>query len=224
VAEYLLEEVLKQQPEDIKAFLLQTSILERLNAGLCEAVTGCQDGQAVLMALQRANIFVFRLDDDGRWFRYHHLFADLLQARLRQALPSEEIADLHIRAAGWYEQNGFAIEAVNHLLAASDFEEAARLVEQNTFPLMTRGELATLLRWIDALPSDLTLRRPSFLLAKAWALTFAGAAGQIETLLQQVEAQIEREGETPAEREILGNVTAIRAFFTLMGMTNALLS
>jgi len=220
VAEYLVEEVLQRQPDDVQAFLLQTSILERLNARLCEAVSECQDGQAVLMALQRTNIFVFPLDDEGWWFRYHHLFADLLQARLRQSLPADEITGLHRRAAGWYEQNGFAIEAVNHLLAAADFEEAARLVEQNTFPLMTSGELATLLRWIDALPSDLTLRRPSFLLAKAWALTFAGVPGQIETLLQQVEAQIEREGETPTGREILGNVTALRAFFTLMAGDN----
>lgn len=216
VAEYLLEEVLQQQPEDVQAFLLKTSILERLNAGLCEAVAGCQNGQAMLMALQRANIFVFPLDDESWWFRYHHLFADLLQARLRQALSADEIADMHRRAAGWLAQNGSAVGAVNHFLAARDFDQAARLVEQNTFPLMTRGELATLLRWIDALPSDLTLRRPAFLLAKAWALTFAGAAGQVETLLRRVEAQIEREGETPTGREILGNVTALRAFFTLM--------
>jgi LuxR family maltose regulon positive regulatory protein len=216
IADYLVEEVLQRQPDDMQAFLLQTSLLERLNAGLCDALTGNQNGQVVLAALHRSNLFVFPLDDEGQWFRYHHLFVDLLQARLRQALPADEIADLHRRAASWYEQNGFAIEAVNHLLAARDFEEAARLVEQNTFPLMTRGELATLLKWIDALPAELTRHRPSFLLAKAWALTFAGAAGQIEMLLQQVEAQIEREGETPAGHEILGNVTALRAFFTLM--------
>jgi LuxR family maltose regulon positive regulatory protein len=216
IAEYLVEEVLQRQSEDVRAFLLQTSMLERLSAGLCDALTGSQNGQVMLTALNRSNLFVFPLDDEGRWFRYHHLFVDLLQARLRQALPADEIADLHRRAADWYEQNGLAIEAVNHLLAARDFEEAARLVEQNTFPLMTRGELATLLRWIDALPTDLTQRRPSFLLAKAWALTFAGASEQIEMLLQQVEAQIEKQGETPAGREILGNVTALRAFFTLM--------
>ena len=102
VAEYLVEEVLQHQSEDVQMFLLRTSILWRLNASLCEAVTGLQDGQAVLTALHRANIFVIPLDDEGLWFRYHQLFADLLQARLRQTLPADAITTLHSRASQWY--------------------------------------------------------------------------------------------------------------------------
>ncbi len=215
VADYLVEEVLQHQSEEIQTFLLQTSILERLNAGLCETVTGCRNGQAVLTTLQRANLFVLPLDDEGLWFRYHHLFADLLQARLQQAFPAEAITGLHRRAATWYEQHGFAIEAVNHALAARDFVLAARLVEENTYPLVTRGELATLIGWIDALPAEVT-RRPQFLLAKAWALLFLADAGQIETLLGQIEAQIEPGSKTPAVAELLGSTAAIRAFFALM--------
>lgn len=216
VADYLIEEVLQHQPDDVQAFLLRTSILERMSAGLCEAVTGRPDGQSILMTLHRTNLFVIPLDDEGRWFRYHHLLADLLRVRLGQAETAEAVATLHRRAAAWYARNGFVVDAVNHALSAGDFNEAAELIEQHAYSFLTRGELATLLKWIDALPADLARRRPLFLLAKAWALTFAGAAGQIETLLRLVETQIESEGKTPEEREILGNVAAIRAFFTLM--------
>jgi len=215
IAEYLVEEVLQHQSEEMQAFILKTSILERLTAGLCESVTGCQDGRATLAALQHANLFVLPLDDDGHWFRYHHLFADLLQAHLQQSLPSDEIIGLHECAAAWYEQNGFAIEAVDHALAAKDFNLAARLVEQNTYPLVTRGELATLLRWIDALPADVSCR-PQFLLAKAWALLFAGDAVQIETLLQQIDAQIDPDPDAPFAAVLQGSAAAIRAFFALM--------
>ncbi len=215
VAEYLVEEVLRRQSESVQAFLLQTSILERLNAGLCEAVTGCKDGQAMLTGLQRANLFVLPLDDEGRWYRYHHLFADLLQARLRQAVPPEAVRDLHSRAAAWYEANDFAVEAVNHALAGKDFETAARLVEQNTYSLTTRGELATLLGWIAALPAEVSCR-PNFLMAKAWALLFAGAADQIEMLVQQIETQAALDPQAPEAATLLGTVAAIRAFFALM--------
>ncbi len=214
VAEYLVEEVLQHQPEGVQTFLLQTSILERLNPELCEAVTERPDGQAVLMALHRANLFVLPLDDEGRWFRYHHLFADLLQARLRQAFTAEAIAALHKRAAAWYELHGFVIEAVSHALASKDFDYAAGLVEENAYPMATRGEMATLLQWSQALPNDVIQRRPVSSLAKAWALTFAGAIEQVEPLLLQVEAQIG--GEAPMAREVLGNAAAIRAYLAMM--------
>ena len=213
VAEYLVEEVLQRQPEDVQTFLLQTSILERLNAGLCEAVTGCQDGQAVLTALHRANIFVIPLDDEGQWFRYHHLFADLLQARLRQSLPADAITTLHSRASQWYERNGFVIEAVNHALAAQDFEAAADLIQQNASKVMIRGELTTLLQWIEALPADVSRRHPQIIISKAWTLTLAGAQPQVESLLQEIEAQIEISDETPEARELRGNAAAIRGCF-----------
>ncbi len=216
IAEYLVEEVLQRQPEEMQTFLLQTSILERMNAGLCNAVTGRHDGQAVLKALQRANTFVISLDDESRWFRYHHLFADLLQARLRQVLLADAVADTHMRASQWFEQNGFEVEAVNHVLAAKDFEAAAGLIEQHASMVMTRGELTTLLQWIEALPADVSRRHPQIIISKAWTLTLAGAQPQVESLLQQVEAQIEINDETPAAREVRGNAAAIRGYFAML--------
>jgi LuxR family maltose regulon positive regulatory protein len=216
VAEYLVEEVLQRQPEDVQAFLLRTSLLERLNAELCNAVTGRQDGQEMLVALHRANLFVLPLDDEGRWFRYHHLFTDLLRSRLQQVISANEIVELHRRAAVWYVQNGFKVEAVNHALAARDFEEAARLIEQAVYPMLARGELATCMQWISSLPEDVTRQRPLFLLAKAWALTFAGSFHQVEPLLQQVEVLIQKEPDNPAGREMLGGASAMRAFFAML--------
>jgi LuxR family maltose regulon positive regulatory protein len=154
IAEYLIEEILQKQPEDIQLFLLQTSILERMNAGLCEAITACQDGQATLMELDRANIFIIPLDSEGHWFRYHHLFADLLLARLRQHLPAGEIAMLQLRAADWYEQNGFIPEAVNHTLAAGDFERAALLVDKAGQMMIFTDQYNTLKSWLDELPAE----------------------------------------------------------------------
>lgn len=154
VAEYLLEEVLQRQAEEVRHFLLHTSILERMNTELSNAVTGRQDGQAMLAALHRANLFVIPLDDEGQWFRYHHLFADLLQARLRQVLPADAIAALHSRAADWYEHNGFDTEAVNHALAATDFERVASLVDQAGQTMLFTGRHDILKNWLDALPPE----------------------------------------------------------------------
>lgn len=216
VAEYLVEEVLQRQPEDVQAFLLQTSILERLNAGLCEAITGRRDGQDVLAALQRANLFVVPLDDEGRWFRYHRLFADLLRARLEYAFSADDIAHLHKAGASWYEKHGFTVEAVNHALAARDFDNAARMIAENANPMLTRGELATLMRWIEALPAGVIWLHPQIIIAKVWVLTLTGAARQAELLLQEAEARFESGGETHAKRELSGFAAAIRAFFAMM--------
>ena len=124
VAEYLVEEVLQRLSAELRTFLLQTSILKRMNAGLCESVTGCQDGQAILQSLRRANIFVVPLDHEDQWFRYHHLFADLLQARLQQVMTAEAISGLQLRAADWYEQNGFVHEAVDACPGSQGFQES----------------------------------------------------------------------------------------------------
>jgi len=216
VAEYLVEEVIQHQSEDVQMFLLRTSILGRLNASLCEAVAGLQDAQTVLTALHRANIFVIPLDDEGLWFRFHHLFADLLQARLRQTLPADAITTLHSRASQWYERNGFVIEAVNHALAAQDFEAAADLIQQNASEVTIQGELTTLLQWIEALPVDVSRRHPQIIISKVWSLTLAGAQSQVESLLREIEAQIEFSDETPEVRELRGNAAAIRGYFAML--------
>lgn len=152
ISEYLLDEVLQRLPEDIQTFLLQTSILDRLNAGLCDAVTDRQDGETMLATLHRANIFLVPLDGEGQWFRYHHLFADLLHARLPHAFPAEAIAALHTRAADWYEQNRLIPQAVNHALAANDFERVARLIRVAARGLIFSGQVNVLRGWLEALP------------------------------------------------------------------------
>ena len=128
IVDYLVEEVLQRQPEHVRSFLLQTSILDRLNGPLCDAVTGQEEGNARLEALERGNFFVVPLDDKRHWYRYHHLFAEVLSAHLREEQP-DQVATLHRRASMWYEQHGSVADAIRHALAAEDFERAADLVE-----------------------------------------------------------------------------------------------
>lgn len=153
VAEYLFEEVFLRQPDAVQIFLLRTSMLHRLNAGLCEAVTDCADGQAILTDLHRANIFIVPLDSAGQWFRYHHLFADLLGARLQQQHSTQEIAALHQRASDWYAQHGFVPEAVDHALAGRDFERAAILID-HAGKTMLFTDQSSLDNWLDTLPDE----------------------------------------------------------------------
>jgi LuxR family transcriptional regulator, maltose regulon positive regulatory protein len=160
VAEYLLDEVLSLQPEPLQGFLLRTSILERFNAELCRAVSGQEGVQELLLTLQRANLFVISLDNEGLWFRYHHIFMDLLQARLHQTLPAVEINGLHQRAADWYERNGFASESINHTLAARDFERAAASVDRIIRAMLYTGQGNLLNHWLGAIPEEVLKAYP----------------------------------------------------------------
>src|SRR5207244_9696552 len=128
IVDYLVEEFLQRQPEPVRSCLLQTSILDRLHGSLCDAVTGQEEGSERLEALERGNFFVVPLDDTRQWYRYHHLFAEVLAAQLRAEQP-DLLAPLHRRASAWYEQHGSAADAIRHALAAEDFARAANLVE-----------------------------------------------------------------------------------------------
>lgn len=174
VAEYLIEEVLQHQSAEIQVFLLQTSILYHLNGGLCEAVTGCSDGQAILTALQRANLFVLPLDDKSQWFRYHHLFADLLKARLRSSKSKTEIAVLHQRAARWYEKSGMIAEAVEHGLTAEDFAGVTRVLEVAVLPMILQAHIQTVERWLQAIPFVFIEKNPKINMAYAWMYLLRG--------------------------------------------------
>lgn len=177
IGDYLAEEVLHRQPMPIQTFLLQTSILERLCGSLCDAVclgdAGPENGQEILSNLERANIFIFPLDNERHWYRYHHLFADLLQKRLRQSMEAPEIARLHLRASAWYEKEGFIAEAVSHALASSDFNYAAALGERQAPGLIYRGETALTLAWLRALPEDIIRSSPLLCLHRAWSELYA---------------------------------------------------
>ncbi len=166
VLDYLGEEVLDRQQEELRTFLLETSLLERLSGGLCDAVTGRTDSQAMLERVERDGLFLVPLDEVRGWWRYHHLFADLLRARLQQQRPGR-VASLHRAAAGWSEDHGLADDAVRHALAAGDPAWAARLVERHADAFLLRSEGATLQRWLAALPAGLAGSRPRLLLAQA---------------------------------------------------------
>jgi LuxR family maltose regulon positive regulatory protein len=177
VLDYLTEEVLERQGEQLRGFLLETSVLDRLSGALCDAVTGRTDGQAMLEQVERAGLFLVPLDEVRGWWRYHHLFADLLQARLQQDRPGR-VPALHRNAAVWCEERGLADDAVRHALAAGEPVWAARLMERHfDAQFYLRGEGATVQRWIATLPAELVTSRPRLLLAQA-LLVLAG--GRVE--------------------------------------------
>lgn len=170
ILEYLIEEVFARQAPAVQEFLIKTSILDRLTAALCDAVTGRDDGRQMLLALDQANLFLVRLDESRQWYRYHRLFRDLLRSQ-GEGLNR---AALHLRAARWYEQNGLPEEAMGHALAAQDWDEAGRLMEGAATMAINNGQFATLSRWLGALPEE-RLRASSELAAlKAWALLWQG--------------------------------------------------
>jgi LuxR family transcriptional regulator, maltose regulon positive regulatory protein len=174
VLDYLVEEVFQRQPPGVQAFLLQTSILDRLTGALCDAVTEQGGGQAMLEMLERANLFIVPLDDEREWYRYHRLFADLLQKRLGES-QSELASTLHCRASAWHERHGFPSQAVAHALAAGDFERGAQLIETVAEAMLLRSESVTLLRWLDALTEAQLHARPSLCAYHAWALLMGGS-------------------------------------------------
>jgi len=194
IVDYLVEEVLQRQPEEIRSFLLDTSILDRLTGPLCDAVTGQRGGKATLDALDRGNLFMVPLDDRRRWYRYHHLFADVLRAHLVDEQP-DRVRDLHRRASDWYEQNGDRSEAIRHAMAGEAFDRAADLVEL-AIPFMSQGrQEATLRRWLDAIPDDLFEARP--VLAVGWVATrlVSGELEGVEARLRQAERWLDTTAE-----------------------------
>lgn len=186
IADYLVEEVLHRQPAAVRRFLLQTSILERLSGPLCDAVTGGEGGSTLLETLERGNLFVVPLDDRRRWYRYHHLFADVLQAQAREEEP-DRVCTLHRRASTWYERNGSPSDAVRHALAAGDQERAAGLIEMAWPDLERSGHFATWLGWVRELPDAMVRARPVLSMGFAWALLNAGELEAGEARLRDVE-------------------------------------
>jgi LuxR family maltose regulon positive regulatory protein len=198
VLDYLIEEVLHQQSESIQTFLLRTSILDRLCGSLCDSVLGSPSasGQETLEYLEHANLFIVPLDNERRWYRYHHLFADVLRMHLMAEQPDQGSA-LHRRASEWYEHNGSTADAIRHALAAEDFERAATLIELAE-PEMRRsrqGATATELGWLKALPDELVHFRPVLSVAYTFALFGSGELGGVEPRLRDAERWLD----TPAD-------------------------
>ncbi|MBP7045966.1 MAG: helix-turn-helix transcriptional regulator [Chloroflexi bacterium] len=186
IVDYLVDEVLRRQPEHIRRFLLQTSILDRLSGPLCEAVTNQEEGGALLEILERSNLFVIPLDDKRQWYRYHHLFGDVLQAHLMKEQP-EATAALHQRASGWYEGHGLTAAAVYHAFAADDMARAARIIELAWGEMDRNRQAAEWLGWAKKLPDALVLARPVLSVGYAWAFLDTGQMEAAEMWLRQAE-------------------------------------
>jgi ATP/maltotriose-dependent transcriptional regulator MalT len=191
IVDYLVEEVLQRQPADVRRFLLQTSILERLCGSLCDAITGHDNGKAKLEALERGNLFVVPLDDRRQWYRYHHLFAEVLRARLLDEQP-DDVRELHQRASAWYHRNGDASEAIRHALAAEDFPRAADLLERAAPSLLRTRQEASLLGWLKVLPEDVLRCRPVLGNAYAGALLSTGQLEGVDAHLGDAERWLDR--------------------------------
>jgi len=203
IVEYLMEEVLQRQPESTCSFLLQSSILERLNGPLCDAVTGQTASRARLETLQRGNFFLIPLDDKRHWYRYHHLFVDVLRLHLMAEQP-DQVPTLHNRASEWYEQNGSAADAIHHALAAENFERAADLIEQAVPEMRRSRQESALLGWLRALPDKVIHYRPMLSVHYAGALLLNGKLEGVEFWLQDAERWLEttaRNGEQPIVRD-----------------------
>jgi LuxR family transcriptional regulator, maltose regulon positive regulatory protein len=218
VLDYLLEEVLEKQSDRILTFLLRTSILDRLCGPLCDAVLDSSPvsalettGQKILEYLVRANLFTVPLDNERHWYRYHHLFGNLLRQRLGQSCTAEEIAELHIRASEWFENNGLEIEAFHHAAAANDVERAGRLIQGKGMPLHVRGALVPVLNWLESLPATALDERPILWVMYAGALTTAGQTTGVEPKLKAAEAALQGAELDIDTRDIFGRIANNRA-------------
>ncbi len=206
ILDYLTDEVIEQQPPSMREFLLQTSILERLSAPLCDAVTERQDSHNILRALEQGNLFLVPLDESRQWYRYHRLFAELLRHRLRTEASAPDARELHQRASRWYEAEGYSTDAVRHALAASDWEQAARLIREVSGPMLERGEVMTLLGWFRALPDEAVCARPGLCLTYSWVLILTGQLDTAESYLAHVEPT------ALSDAALLGGIVAAQAY------------
>jgi LuxR family maltose regulon positive regulatory protein len=217
VLDYLTEEVLDRQPQPLREFMLETSVLDRLSGPLCAAVTGRADSQQLLETVERANLFLHPLDEVRGWWRYHHLFADLLRARLQQTHP-DRVVELHRAAAGWFQQHGSVDDAIRHALAGGEPAWAARLIEQHFEVWLWRSEDATLVRWLEALPAEVVRRRPRLCLAGAFLAYGRADLEALERLLDEAELAVADTADEPYEPSIgaaaslLANAPAAIAF------------
>jgi LuxR family maltose regulon positive regulatory protein len=207
VIDYLIDEVISRQPADLQAFLCQTSILDRFSAPLCDAILEISTSRQMLSKIEGANLFLIPLDDERRWYRYHHLFADFLGKRLRETEP-EHVPELHQRASQWYEDEGLVDEAIQHSLAAGDLNNATRLVDQIAADLVVRRESNRLLKLINQLPPNLWQDYSMLCIWHAWALLFTGQLEYVEPVLQIAESN---QGKLPGI-PIPGYVTTVRAY------------
>jgi LuxR family maltose regulon positive regulatory protein len=215
VLDYLIEEVLQKQPESVQNFLLLTSILERMCGPLCDAVLpGSSDtGEETLVYLDRANLFIIPLDNERRWYRYHHLFAELLRTRLARAYP-DQITELHRRASDWHANNGFPYEAITHALIVQDWTRAAEVIERFSDELPMRGESNTRLGWFESFPPQILMDRPRLGLTYAWALLMSNQLDRAEQQLNQLTPLVQTTASLLGELYVIRVLIAARRYDT----------
>ena len=226
VMDYLVDEVLHRQPPHVQSFLLRTSILDQLCGPLCDAVLGdhAVSGQETLEYIERSNLFLVPLDSERRWYRYHHLFAELLRQRLRQdtSWPTggadQVVAELHERASAWYEARGLEIKAFQHAAASGNIDRSERLIMGKGIPIYVRGGLTPVLDWLDALPAPVLDARPSLWVMSAVVLSIAGTVTRVEPKLQAAEAALHSKEADPRTQNLVGQIASIRA---LLGVLSA---
>ena len=212
VMDYLVEEVLSQQRPEIQEFLLKTSILSRFSASLCDALLGRRGSQNVFTELERKNLFLIPLDEERRWYRYHHLFADLLRHHLEQKFD-REVLDLHRKASLWFEQHGLFADALNHALASKDIERVVQLTEQLTVYQLDHGELKILLAWFETLPEPTLERYPWLLVTRTWALFNLGKYEAVEDNLDQIASVLSTQRlPSDLENRVRGHAVALRSY------------
>jgi LuxR family maltose regulon positive regulatory protein len=220
VMDYLVDDVLHQQPAYVQDFLLRTSILDRLCGSLCDALLPyfSATGQDILEHIERANLFLIPLDNERRWYRYHHLVAELLRQRLKQdaAGAAEEVAMLHVRASEWYEDHALEIEAFRHATAADDVARAERLIEGAGLPLQFRGAGAPVLSWLESLPRTVLDARPSLWVTYAFTLLFGGQHTAVEQALQAAEAALGGTEPDDRTRDLAGRIASMRATLAII--------
>jgi LuxR family maltose regulon positive regulatory protein len=215
IIDYLTEEVLKQLPEKTRTFLLRTSILTRMCGSLCDALVepdtdGQVVGQRMLEELERKNLFLIPLDDKRHWYRYHHLFSDMLNRHLKNFYPSLPL-ELHISASHWFEQNGYIPEAIDHALMGGNPDQATRLLEQNGVPLLIRGEVTTVLRWITAV-EPYSQSHPWLYILKAWVYALNGELDRVGGMLEKAEDLISLLSPSQDVKIMQGVMAAARAY------------
>jgi LuxR family maltose regulon positive regulatory protein len=225
ILDYLIEEVFERQPRQVQDFLLRASILDRFTASLCDTVClgngegavaeGGTSGE-ILLALDRANLFIVPLDTSRQWYRLHRLFAELLRQQLRRGEPEPSLPELHRRASRWYEAEGFHGDAVKHALAASDWKRAAALIGDVDEAMLMRGEVVTLLGWLQALPEEVLRSYPELYLSYSWSLILTGQLDAAESILAEAETAVEREGGGGGAVDLLSDIVSAQAYIARM--------
>jgi LuxR family maltose regulon positive regulatory protein len=208
ILDYLTDEVLNGQSKEIQDFILQTSILDRLSGPLCEAVTGQDKAQDTLEKLDKNNLFLIPLDDERGWYRYHHLFAEVMANRLERKTP-DLVSKLHLQAAKWFQKNGLFVEAVEHSLNAKAYPLAVEIVDSQALNLLKTGNLSTLSGWLNQFPPEIVNEHPSLSVASAWVYLLIGKQDRVADYLLLAQKNL---GSIDDSDELRGQIAAIHTY------------